>query len=70
MKPPFTTEESTQTWNYTYAPYTNYRLTEVSPLSKTKTWTYNNHGNVLTYEDELHHVVRQEGPNNPCGHRR
>jgi hypothetical protein len=41
---------SEEKWSYTYAPVTNYKLTETSPLGTSgviRKWDYNNRGNVI-----------------------
>ncbi len=50
---PKTASEAAETWSYTYSPLGNYLLTETSPLNKTRTWTYNNRGNMTSEQDEL-----------------
>ena len=54
--------EATKTWTYTYSPRTNYELSETSPLNKTKSWTYNNHGNTATATDELNKTTTYSYP--------
>ncbi|MCL4367723.1 MAG: cell wall-binding repeat-containing protein [Actinobacteria bacterium] len=61
-----------QTWTYTYAdpnnPYnsiSNFLQHETSPLGKTRTWTYNNRGNVTSYADELAHTTTYTYPTSP-----
>ena len=59
---PKTASEATQTWSYTYSPLGNYLLTETSPLNKTRTWTYNNRGNMTSEQDELGHTTTYTYP--------
>jgi RHS repeat-associated protein len=49
---PKTASEDTHTWYYAYTPLTNYQTSETSPLGKTKTWVYNNRGNLVSQTDE------------------
>lgn len=59
---PKTSGDPTQTWTYTYSPHTNWLLSETSPLGKTRSWTYNNHGNVTSVTDELGHSTTYTYP--------
>ncbi len=43
---------SVPTWTYTYTPLLNDRSTETSPIGKTKSWVYNNRGNLVKEIDE------------------
>jgi YD repeat-containing protein len=51
-----------QTWTYTYSDDTNYLLSETSPLSTTRSWTYDSRGNLLTETDELSHTTTYTYP--------
>ncbi|MCZ7661867.1 MAG: DUF6531 domain-containing protein [Thermoleophilia bacterium] len=57
-----THQEPGQTWIYAYTSGTNLLLTETSPLSKTRQWTYDSRGNVLTETDELLHQTTYTYP--------
>ena len=51
-----------ETWAYAYSAGTNLLLAETSPLSKTRQWTYDNRGNLLTEKDELQHQTTYTYP--------
>ena len=59
---PKTSGDSTQTWTYTYSLHTNWLLSELSPLNKTRSWTFNNHGNVTSETNELSYTTTYAYP--------
>jgi YD repeat-containing protein len=57
----------TELYTYTYTPYTNLLIQETSPASTTKTWTYNNRGNLTAETDELGNVTTYTYPDKDPG---
>jgi RHS repeat-associated protein len=53
---------SDQSWSYTYTNGTGWLTSETSPLGKTRSWTYDSRGNVLTQTDELSQVTSYTYP--------
>ena len=45
---PKTASEAARTWSYGYTPLTGYKISETSPLDTSKTWVYNNRGNLVS----------------------